>query len=79
MTRKSLMDFTTRSIYSLLLQVYGFAAIEKMGVQVDFDKLREVITYTNDDGNMVHPSFWEYAGSFARHHSEYKSATIFSY
>ena len=53
--------------------------MEKMGVQVDFDKLREAITYTNDDGNTVHPSSWEYAGSFARHRSEYKGATIFSY
>ena len=79
MTRNSLMDFTTRSVHSLLLQVYGSAAMEKMGVHVDFDKLREAITFKNDEGDIVNPSSWEYAGSFARHCSEYKGASIFSY
>ena len=71
MTRSSLMNFVTRSAYSLLLQMYGSPAMEEMGVQLDFDKLREAITFKDDAGDIVNPEPWEYASTFARRRSEY--------
>ena len=77
MTRSALMDFTVRSLYSMILQSLGSVSMAQMNCQIDFDKFRQSISYTHELGQTVNPSSWDFAPSLARRPPEYQGKSLY--